>query len=88
MTMTPFSGTDTQESTSLHTEVKQAVEAYLANLNGEHTTNMYETFLHEFEKPLLMVIMKHVRNNQSKAAQILGLNRGTLRTKLKTHGLL
>lgn len=78
----------TQETTPLYDEVKKAAESYLMHLHGEQATNMYETFLHEFEKPLLVAVMKHTRNNQSKAAQTLGLNRGTLRTKLKTHGLL
>lgn len=84
--MTPMH--PTQITTVLHDEVTKAVEHYLTHLNGENTANMYEIFLHEFEKPLLMTVMKHTRNNQSKAAQMLGLNRGTLRTKLKTHGLL
>lgn len=87
--MTPIPSTMTQqENTPLYNEVKKMVESYFMHLNGEQTTNMYETFLHEFEKPLLVTIMRHTRNNQSKAAQMLGLNRGTLRTKLKTHGLL
>ena len=77
-----------QETTPLHDEVKKAVESYLMHLNGENTTNMYEIFLHELERPLLVTVMRHTRNNQSKAAQMLGLNRGTLRTKLKTHVLL
>lgn len=76
------------QETPLYHEVKVAVESYLLHLEGEEVTNVYETFLHEFEKPLLVTVMKHTRNNQSKAAQMLGLNRGTLRTKLKTHGLL
>lgn len=80
--------TGIQEHTQLYNEVQLAVEGYLFNLNGELPTNMYEDFLHEFEKSLLTYIMKYTRNNQSKAAQMLGLNRGTLRTKLKTHGLL
>lgn len=84
MTPTP----PTQETTPLHDEVKKAVGSYLIHLNGENTTNMYEIFLHELERPLLVTVMRHTRNNQSKAAQMLGLNRGTLRTKLKTHGLL
>lgn len=77
-----------RQETPLYHEVKVAVEGYLSHLEGEDATNVYETFLREFEKPLLVTIMKHTRNNQSKAAQMLGLNRGTLRTKLKTHGLL
>ncbi len=77
-----------QEHTPLYNEVQLAVENYLLTLDGELPTNLYGDFLHEFERPLLNYIMKYTRNNQSKAAQMLGLNRGTLRTKLKVHGLL
>ncbi|MDO4449476.1 MAG: DNA-binding transcriptional regulator Fis [Moraxella sp.] len=87
-TFNTFSQEHNRGHTPLYQEVQTAVENYLSHLNGERPTNMYEIFLSEFEKPLLIHIMKHTRNNQSKAAQMLGLNRGTLRTKLKTHGLL
>lgn len=87
-TSNTFSQESHQRHTPLYQEVQTAVENYLSHLNGEQPTNMYEIFLSEFEKPLLTHIMKHTRNNQSKAAQMLGLNRGTLRTKLKIHGLL
>jgi Fis family transcriptional regulator len=40
------------------------------------------------EKPLLEITLTHTRGNQTKAAEILGLNRGTLRTKLKAHGII
>jgi Fis family transcriptional regulator len=43
--------------------------------------------LHEMEKPLLEIVMKHAKSNQCKAADILGINRNTLRKKLKLHKL-
>jgi Fis family transcriptional regulator len=42
----------------------------------------------EVETPLLMAVLEYTKNNQSKAAEILGLNRGTLRKKLKQYDLL
>jgi Fis family transcriptional regulator len=44
-------------------------------------------FLQEVETPLLETVMAYVRGNQSKAAELLGINRGTLRKKLKMYGL-
>jgi Fis family transcriptional regulator len=44
--------------------------------------------LEEVEPPLLRAVLRHTRNNQSKAARMLGLSRGTLRKKLKQYGLL
>lgn len=72
----------------LHIHVENAVQQHLSALNGETPSQLYELFLGEFEKPLLISILKYTHGNQSKAAQILGLNRGTLRTKLKTYDLL
>ena len=75
-------------SDSLSEATNQAISDYLALLENHDTTNLYRQVVDEVERPLLEVIMKHTRGNQSKAALCLGLNRATLRTKLKRHGLL
>ena len=75
-------------SDSLSEAAEQAISDYLALLENNDATNLYREVVDEVERPLLEVIMKHTRGNQSKAAQCLGLNRATLRTKLKRHGLL
>lgn len=72
----------------LHVHVEHAVRKYFANLNGETTTELYDLVLKEVEKPLLSVVLEQTRGNQTRAANMLGLNRGTLRKKLKTHGLM
>lgn len=72
----------------LHTQVQIAVEQYLNALDGESPNGMYELFLGQLEKPLLEAVLRHTRGNQSKTAEILGLNRGTLRSKLKQYGLM
>jgi Fis family transcriptional regulator len=51
-------------------------------------SNLHELVIKEVEEPLLTAVMEHTCNNQSKASIMLGLNRGTLRTKLKQYGLL
>ncbi|MEL7451715.1 MAG: DNA-binding transcriptional regulator Fis [Pseudomonadota bacterium] len=73
---------------SLGNMTTQALKTYFANLNGHKPGELYELVLGEVEPPLLKTVMEYTRGNQSRAAEILGINRGTLRKKLKTYGLL
>lgn len=73
---------------SLRDSVEHAVNNYFQHLDGQDVTDVYDMVLSEVETPLLEVVMKYTRHNQTKAAQVLGLNRGTLRKKLKQYGLL
>jgi Fis family transcriptional regulator len=68
--------------------VRHNLESYLRDLKGGEPAGMYDMLLAVVEKPLLEVVMKHADNNQSKAAQWLGLNRNTLRKKLLGHQLI
>ena len=68
--------------------VRGNLHQYLDDLQGQEPNNMYEMLLRTVEKPLLELVMEQTRNNQSKAAQWLGLNRNTLRKKLVEHGML
>lgn len=77
----------TRPQTTLRDSVKQTMEAYLKQLDGHSTGQLYTMFLQEVETPLLEIVMAYVRGNQSKAAELLGINRGTLRKKLKMYGL-
>jgi Fis family transcriptional regulator len=76
------------KGSSLRQAVRQAVSAYLEELDGQMGSDVYQMVLAEIEAPLLEEIMRYTRNNQTRASQMLGLNRGTLRKKLKQHGLL
>ena len=67
--------------------VKSSMEKYFHDLNGEKVSGVYEMVLHEMEKPLLEIVMKHAKSNQCRASDILGINRNTLRKKLKLHKL-
>lgn len=73
---------------SLGNMTAQALKTYFANLNGHKPGELYDLVLGEVEPPLLRTVMDYTRGNQSRAAEILGINRGTLRKKLKTYGLL
>ena len=68
--------------------VNEALEDYLRQVEHEHISDLYNMVLGEVEAPMLEVVMKHARSNQSKAAAMLGLNRGTLRKKLKQYKLI
>lgn len=72
----------------LRDAVKTCVRQYLAELDGQLSTDVYQMVLAEVEAPLLEEIMQYTRNNQTKASIMLGLNRGTLRKKLKQYGLI
>lgn len=73
---------------SLSDTTEDAVEDYLKVLGEQDSMNLYRQVIDEVELPLLKAIMKHTRGNQSRAANCLGVNRATLRSKLKRHGLL
>jgi Fis family transcriptional regulator len=67
--------------------VQSALELYLGDLNGYEVTDLYHVVLSEIEPAILDVVMNHVEGNQTHAAEMLGINRGTLRKKLKLYGL-
>ncbi|MCB2018663.1 MAG: Fis family transcriptional regulator [Hydrogenophaga sp.] len=72
----------------LHDCVRDSIEDYFRDLNGTEPAGLHDMLVRAVERPLLEVVMEHSQNNQSRAAQWLGLNRNTLRKKLIEHGLL
>ena len=72
----------------LRDAVTASVRNYLEELDGQMSTDVYQMVLAEIEAPLLDEIMAYTRNNQTKASIMLGLNRGTLRKKLKQYNLI
>ena len=68
--------------------VRSNLQRYIQDLQGQDPSNMYDMLLRVVEQPLLELVMERTHNNQSKAAQWLGLNRNTLRKKLMEHGML
>ena len=67
--------------------VRRAVTAYFRELNGHKAAEVYELVLSEVEPPLLEVVLRETRGNITHAADMLGLNRATLRKKLRKYGL-
>ncbi len=77
-----------QRDGGLGQAVEIAVREFMETLDGEGTTDFYNLFLSEVEEPLLRVVLEYCGGNQSRASELLGLNRGTLRKKLRQHNLL
>jgi Fis family transcriptional regulator len=78
----------TEHGTPLRDSVKASIERYFTHLDGQEVTNLYEIVVAEVEEPLLQTVMRITGGNQSLAARLLGLSRGTLRKKLEQFGLL
>lgn len=73
---------------TLRDSVELALRNYFEHLEGQDVTDVYNMVLAEVEAPLLESVMDYVHGNQTRASEVLGLNRGTLRKKLKQYGLL
>ena len=76
-----------QEENNVSASVRAGLISFFADLGGDEPSNVYTMLLEVVEKPMLEVVMSQAQNNQSKAAQWLGLNRNTLRKKLLQYGL-
>jgi Fis family transcriptional regulator, factor for inversion stimulation protein len=71
----------------LSSTVRKVMKQYFKDLDGEKCSGIYEMVVAAVEKPMLEVVMFQAQGNQTRAAQLLGVNRNTLRKKLKQHGL-
>ena len=67
--------------------VRKMMTQYFKDLDGEHATNISDMVVANVEKPLLEVVLHQAEGNQTRAAELLGLNRNTLRKKLTQHGI-
>ena len=77
----------TSRAMPLRTMTADALNSYFASLNGHKPGQLYDLVLREVEEPLFRAVLDYSEGNQSRAAEILGINRGTLRKKLKNYGL-
>jgi len=85
---TPVQEQAPAQAQTLRDAVAKAMTHYFDQLEGENVSNVYDFVLAEIEAPLLEATMKFTRENQTNASKVLGLNRGTLRKKLKQYDLL
>ena len=71
----------------LSSTVRKVMKQYFKDLDGEKCTGIYEMVVAAVEKPMLEVVMTQAEGNQTRAAELLGINRNTLRKKLEQHGI-
>lgn len=81
-------GRQLRNSKPLRKHTEEALNDYFNTLNGDRPGDLYEMVLGEVEEPLFRTVMQYTQGNQSQAADILGINRGTLRKKLKSYALI
>ena len=67
--------------------VRTAIDGYFEDLDGEEPSAIYEMVMDCIERPLIKAVLHKTEGNQTRAAEMLGLNRHTLRKKMKQHGL-
>ena len=72
----------TTETTGLSSTIEAIVQRYLNSVGTGEVANLHDMVLEQIEPPLLKAVIEHCRYNQSKAANLLGISRGTCRAKL------
>ncbi|MBF0471783.1 MAG: Fis family transcriptional regulator [Gammaproteobacteria bacterium] len=65
--------------------IHEALERYFEHLDGADVTNLYQFFIDEIERPLFQCVMNKCNHNQTRAAEMLGISRNTLRKKLQQY---
>ncbi len=74
-------------SQSLRNSVRESLRQYFIRLEGQTPANLYDLVLAEVEQPMIEMVLQYTGQNQSKAAKILGISRGTLRKKMAQYDL-
>jgi Fis family transcriptional regulator, factor for inversion stimulation protein len=77
-----------QAMPTLNEIVTNNLQKYFQNLDGEVPSSIYDMVIDAVERPMLEVVMREAEGNQSRASEMLGINRNTLRKKLSQHGLV
>jgi Fis family transcriptional regulator len=67
--------------------VRKVLTEYFKDLDGETAANVYDMVMNCVEKPVIQIVMNKAGNNQSRAADMLGINRNTLRKKMLQHDI-
>ena len=79
-------GSTVLEENEVAQYVRQAVNNYFTDLDGEEPScAVYDMVINCVEKPLIETVLHHAGGNQTRAAELLGLNRNTLRKKMQSH---
>jgi Fis family transcriptional regulator, factor for inversion stimulation protein len=78
---------EASRESELASTVRRVMKQYFRDLDGEQASQVYDMVVGTVERPLLEVVLMQTKGNQTRAAEILGINRNTLRKKLAQHGL-
>lgn len=78
---------DKQEDCALEALIETKLRASLAQRDIVEINDLYEMVLHQMERPLIQIILDKTRGNQLRAAEVLGINRNTLRKKIQILGI-
>jgi len=81
------SKSEANRENELSLTVRKVMRQYFKDLDGEEASGIYDMVVLAVEKPMLEVVMFQAQGNQTRAAELLGMNRNTLRKKLQQHGL-
>jgi Fis family transcriptional regulator len=81
------SKSEANRENELSLTVRKVMRQYFKDLDGEKASGIYDMVVLAVEKPMLEVVMFQAHGNQTRAAELLGMNRNTLRKKLQQHGL-
>jgi Fis family transcriptional regulator len=84
---TPFSVGQEVHNEPLRECVRHALERYFEKMNGHKMEDIYQMVLNEVEPPMIETVLSHCGGNQTRASQLLGISRSTLRKKLSHYGL-
>ena len=87
MSYNSINNSENTEEKKLSDHVAHAMQNYFKDMDGHDPKELYELFISQVEKPFFEVVMQQTKGNISRASTILGMNRVTLRTRLKKYGL-
>ena len=85
--ITTINESEAEAGHTLRESVEDAINSYFQQLDGHPAGELYKMVMEEVEEPLFRSVLEYTGGNQSKASELLGINRGTLRKKLKMYGL-
>lgn len=78
---------DSESAIPLREHVQKTISRYLHDMGHTQPSNLYQMLMAEIEPPLIEEILKCTGGNQSRAADMLGITRNTLRTKMQRYSI-